>query len=275
MKIEVFESQVSHVSDALRWRDGGSRHLGDAASGISDIFEVIVTDIDNTTGRLRMIHKPGTVVLDRPDEGKAFPENPGEPSQTTEEQRSRPDEPPYDLSAVIRHPSGRYNPRAITLSLGSGEGHDVWLYPALCQLKTGRRALFGSLVHTDGSPARWALMQLTVEYAPPNKTITFYAQADINGDFELPLTGLPPKAKEIDTHPATLVILAAPLSADEIPDPDTFDAMDIAASQTVEEGEIEYQYGAELSFALNPDQRTRLVTSGSDPERLVIRQHED
>lgn len=275
MTIEVFESQVSHISDAIRWRDGGSRHMGDTAGEIADRFELEITNINNQTGKLRMIQKAGAVVLYRPDSGRAFPENPGESANTTQEQRSRPDETPYDLSAVIRHPSGHYNPRAVTLSLGSGDGHDVWLYPALHRIKTGRRALFGSLSHEDGSPVRWALLQLTVEYAPPDKTITFYAQADINGDFELSLIGLPPKAKEISTYPATLVVQAADLGPTDIPDPDAFVAMDIAEQVEEDEGEMEYEYEDELEFDLNPDQRTRLVTSGSDPERLVIRQHQD
>ena len=95
----------------------------------------------------------------------------------------------------------------------------------------------------------------------------------------MPLLGLPPKAKEIDSYPATLSIQATELSADAVSDPDSFSAMDIAEEMEEDEGEIEYDYEDdyedELEFDLNPDQRTRLVTAGSDPERLVIRQHED
>jgi hypothetical protein len=91
----------------------------------------------------------------------------------------------------------------------------------------------------------------------------------------LPLLGLPPKAKEIDSYPATLSIQATELSADAVPDPDSFSAMDIAEEMEEDEGEIEYDCEDEVEFDLNPDQRPRLVTAGSDPERLVIRQHED
>ena len=91
----------------------------------------------------------------------------------------------------------------------------------------------------------------------------------------MPLLGLPPKAKEIDSYPATLSIQATELSADAVSDPDSFSAMDIAEEMEEDEGEIEYDYEDELEFDFNPDQRTRLVTAGSDPERLVIRQHED
>lgn len=268
--VKVLETQLSHVIDALHWLDGGTRHMESKAQPINELFDLEITHITAETGRLKMIGKPGAVVFHRPDLGKSFPANPGESPITTEAQRSRPEITPFTLKAVVRHPQAKYNPRQISLDIGNGDGHGIWLYPALHRLAASRRAVFGSLRFDDQSPARWALLALDVEYAP-GKSVTLHAQADSNGDFELPLLGLPPMAKGVEHFKATLAISANMLNETEIPDPDNFTRRDIAKSRDAEEDE--YDFENELELALHPNQRTRLSTAGS--ALLFIKQDDD
>ena len=264
MTIKVFESQVTHITDALYWLDGSTRHMNDKASGIHESFNVEITNINTQTARLKVIQKSGAIVLHRPDQGVSFPQT------TNETQRSRPEQTPVTLNAIISHPAGTYNPRRVNIDIGSGEGHSVWMYPALHSRSRHRRALFGSLRFEDQSPARWSLLELSVEYAP-DKTITLYTQADAHGDFELPLVGLPPLAKGITHFDASLIIKASPLGEQDIPDPDTFSPMKIAESW--DEDDEEFDFENELEFELHPDQRTRLSTAGS--ALLFITQDDD
>ncbi|HGX93133.1 MAG TPA: hypothetical protein ENK35_07440 [Candidatus Tenderia sp.] len=270
MTVKVLETQLSHIIDALHWLDGSTRHMESKAQPINELLDVEITHITAETGRLKMIRKPGTIVFHRPDLGRSFPTHPDDSPITTEAQRKRPEIAPFTLKAVIRHPQARYNPRQVNLDIGSGKGHSVWLYPALHHLATSHRAVFGSLRFDDQSPARWALLVLDVEYAP-GKSVTFHAQADANGDFELPLQGLPPMAKGVDHFKATLAINAGMLDETEIPDPDNFTLRDIAKSRDAEKGE--YDFEDELELALNPNQRTRLSTAGS--ALLFIKQDDD
>lgn len=269
MVIKVFESQVTHTTDALHWMDAGTRHMNDKANRINELFNIEITNITTQTARLKSIQKPGTLVFHRPDQGLSFPQAPGDSAITTEEQRSAPSQVPFSLNAIIRHPTGRYNPRSVSLEIGNGEGHSVWIYPALHSHSRSRRALFGSLKFTDQSPARWALLTLTVEYAPPDKTITLYAQADAHGDFELPLLGLPPLAKGITHFGASLSVTASTLGEHDIPNPDTFSTMKMAESWD----DDEFDFENALEFELHPDQRTRLSTAGS--ALLFITQDDD
>lgn len=252
MKINVFESQIDHISDAIFWIDGGSRHMGiEKASPISgDITMQVIT----APPRLKIIHKKNAIVLKRAGNESTVTGLP------TLEERTKPDESDYIFSASVKHSNDLYNPRLIQLTLGSGNGQNVWLYPSISKQTFSRKTIFGNLSFDDDTPARWAILELTVEFSP-EKSVTLYSQSDKNGDFDLPLIGLPTRPKSIVTYEATLRIKANKLSESALPDPDEFDAMEIG-KELDEEDEIEYE--DELSFDLNPDQRTRIVTDGAD-----------
>ena len=270
MKVKVLETQISHVTDALQWLDGATRHMESKARPINELFDVEITNTTTETARLKIIRKPGAVVFHRPDRGESFPKSPGGNPITTDAQRRAPEITPFRVEAVVHHPREKYNPRRVSLEIGSGQGHGIWLYPALHSQTASSRAVYGSLRFDDLSPARWALVQLEVEYAP-NKRVTFHAQADANGDFDLSLQGLPPLAKGVDHFKASLSISASRLDATEIPNPDAFTNREIAQSRDEEENEYDFEH--KLEFELNPNRRTRLSTTGS--ALLFIKQDDD
>jgi hypothetical protein len=113
------------------------------------------------------------------------------------------------VAGVVRETRGRFNPRAFSVTLGSGTGHGVALYrsPAGTRWSTAG-GIYGTLrLDPAGTPVPWGLLELEVELSE-TATLTFRAQADRNGDFALALNRLPPLPQGVDSYSAQLSVSA-------------------------------------------------------------------
>jgi len=201
VSVKVLESNVLHAGDVVYWLDGTSaEHEAEMRRVVSEL------DIEFTARPrgLNVLRKAGQLaVWRRPDDEAGMV-----PGLADEAARARPAMPPLRLAGIVRDLAGRYNPRAFDLTLGSGAGHALRLYPTPGATRIPKAgALLGTLRLAGGQvPVAWALLSLAV--AVSGNTLTFSAQADGNGDFVIALRRLPPLPESVSAYDAVLTIKA-------------------------------------------------------------------
>jgi hypothetical protein len=147
------------------------------------------------------------------------------------EQAGVPPFQPVTVHGAVESLDGRYFPRAFSRLSDASKPIYVPLHPSrLATRVTEAGAVVLSLRWDTGAPASWSLATLSCVRAglPP---LAFSAQADVNGDVVVPLTGLPPLAAKQPPDHMTLKIAAA-LSQARAPigDPDAAQAVSFSVA---------------------------------------------
>lgn len=201
MTIKVLETNVLHAGDVVYWLDATTSDDEAKMERVGTEFEIEFTARPRT---LKVLQKAGQLaVWQRPNDENGMVEGVAE-----EADKTRPVMAPVQLAGTLRDPVGRYNPRAFDLTLGSGAGHALRLYPTPGGTRIPKAgALLGTLRLAAGElPVAWALLTLAVTVS--GNTLTFTAQTDGNGDFVLALRRLPPLPESVEHYDAELTITA-------------------------------------------------------------------
>jgi hypothetical protein len=255
--VRVLETNVLHASDVLYWLDGTSATIEAEMSRIPHSLHVRLTEkphdlkVLNSIGRMALWRKPDEAMI----EGRA-----------TQEQRTRPALPNFEVAGEVRDPTGRYNPAVFAANVGDGSGVSVVLYPSLIGTKAppagvaqGRLLFDGS-----GSPVVWGLLELEVTVAVA-ETIIFRAQADKNGDFIIALNRLLPLPESITEYAAVLRLTAdSTADGDAAPDASSFAAMELESTT------VAGDFQTELVLEIRPGVTTRINSFNKDHIAIQI-----
>ena len=253
--VRVLETNVLHASDVIYWLDGVSSNNEAAMSRISQplhvSFKSIPADVKvmHSAGRTAMWRTPKQDMI----EGRA-----------SEAERTRFAQASFNVAGEVYDLSGRYHPRAFSVSMGAGNGVALVLYPSLTGTSLSLAGIAqGYLKYAvSGVPVAWALLELEVTIAPA-ETIIFHAQADKYGNFRISLKRLPPLPESMTQYAAVLRLSAdAAATSDIIADINDFVAMQIESAT----GANDFQ--TELVLSLRPGEITR-INSFNKPQIAI------
>ncbi|HWV14440.1 MAG TPA: hypothetical protein VN030_03330 [Cellvibrio sp.] len=196
--VRVLETNILHASDVIYWLDASSANTVAAMSRIEHFLELNITQ------------KPAAIKFLNAVGKTAFWMTPTQPmiaGVTTDAQRQRPAVAPFVIAGTVVDHTGRFNPAAFSLSLGSGNGSAVTLFPAAAAVRlSAGGAVQGHIAFAaDEAPLVWGLLTLTVTVGLA-ETIQFRAQTDAKGDFVMPLKRLPPLPLSATEYSAELRI---------------------------------------------------------------------
>lgn len=235
MKTRIVETVVLHASDVIFWLDATS----DSAPGkLQRVDRPLNVEFDRSTPgfeNIEVLHKPGKTAVWRNGFAEIYPQvTPGQQADSrvvrpTGSQRNRPTEPTFSLSGTVSDPSGRYNPRTFSVSLGNAAGPVVSLFPTPVGTKLLSGGLIGTLrLASTGKPLPWAVIRLSVTLIG-GANAEFQAQSDQYGDFMLSVTRLPPLPTSVKAYAATLSVRGLATASAETPlDPATLTPMEFA-----------------------------------------------
>lgn len=251
--VNVHETEIHHAMDALLWVDASSSENTAKKTRIEKIMHV---QLDSQAKPMKKVNKAGAIVFWFNDAGAV------EKGSTTDAQRIRPAAAPILLSGQIGDPSNHFQPRLFSLSVGSGEGHTIDLYPSPSYVRLNSAGgVIGNIAQTvDGNvkSVPWGIVELVVETAPA-QFMTFTGQADSKGDFRIALTRLPPLPESVDFYEAELSVKADLNTSDNSPiDPDSLPAVNAgredaapfvsAIELNISPGEIRHIKSSGLSY---------------------------
>jgi hypothetical protein len=247
----VLETCLWHGSDWIAWID----RSGDARPGVLPLVDIPLEV--KLTGRpprdLSVVHKPGRTLLWRLQPETLRRTEPGEVDAAG---RQRPAVPPYALEGELSDPSGKYLPRRFALNVGTAVGHSVPVYRAPVNVRyQSAGGLQGRAVFADGTPAAWAVIEVTVT-PPLAGAMPFVTQADARGEFRLALNRLPALTKDAPAsrYDATVAVRASLAAAGAASiNPDLLPAV---------------QVNALANLKITPGRVDRLHSAGSD--KLVL-----
>lgn len=223
----VLETCLWHASDWIAWVD----RSGDARPERQPLVDrLLMLRLSRAPRDLTLIHKPGRTLLWR-----SAPEGLRRtaPGSVDEVGRQRPEMPAYRLEGEVRDPAGHYLPRRFALDVGNAAGHAVPVYRSPLGVRYGHAGgLYGRAAFDDGTPAAWAILELTVT-PPLTGALAFVAQADGRGEFRLALDRVPALTRDapLSSYPATLRVKASRLAAQDwvtsqtLVDPDALDTV--------------------------------------------------
>lgn len=268
-----FETSIRHIYDVAYIKDAASRYQGDEQSLLINRplhISIIKSTPIMLSHKLTVLNKPGVIIFNQPETFQTL-------SGTLQESdRERPDMGNINVTLAIKSSTQYFNPRLVDLQLGNLEQNKtIWLYRDLSTSWGSRRSVYGQLVMENGTIIPWAILHLKINYQPGN-SLTLYAQANAQGDFDIPLNSVPQPARNISTYSAELTILAPTVSqlstSVQMMNPDQFVAVNIGiknkpGTHSGQPPEIDFQ--PLMSLDLKPDKRTRLLTR--DHDRLIIK----
>lgn len=196
--VRVLETNLLHASDVIYWLDGST------ATNVADMTRV------NAPLQIAFSEKPRAVKFLHTVGKTAFWQTPTEPmvvGAATEAQRVRPPVPNFTVAGQVNDPRGRYNAQLFSLTLGTGDGQAVVLYPSPPAVKLVPAGIIQGRVVIEATqqPLSWGLLTLTVTVAL-GETISFCGQTDAKGDFVIALTRLPPLPLSVTNYSAVLRI---------------------------------------------------------------------
>ncbi|AGA33804.1 hypothetical protein TVNIR_2148 [Thioalkalivibrio nitratireducens DSM 14787] len=205
----MLETNVLHASNVVYFLDATT---GTDANDRERVDAPLEIELSDRPPRLRWLQKPGRLALWlHPDEHAGMVQG-----RADEAHRTRPAGSPVRLAGRMRDPNGRYNPRSFDITVGTGGGHVLLVYPTPLgtRLPVGG-ALIGTVRREDGTPLPWALLDLAVIVSEAG--LGFVAQTDAHGDFVLPLRRLPPLPESVEHYAAQLTIRAHPAADPRVP----------------------------------------------------------
>lgn len=222
MTVRVLETQVLHAGDVVYWLNGASG-AGDIAR-MQRLRSVLHVALEQVPRDAIVVHGRGRMAVSRRRDALLVDGI----ADTAE--RTRGIIPAFTVSGVARAADGRFNPRSFSVSLGSGDGHGLAVYPSPAGTRlTASGGLVGVVGWDDGTPAPWTVLRLDVTTAP-SATLRFHAQSDARGSFVLALDQLPPLPESVTEYSASLRASAeATATANGTVDPQSLAAADLAA----------------------------------------------
>lgn len=250
----ILETIVRHASDYIGFYEA----TGYSASGYKPRV--------NRQLSVELRQVPVDLVVRQKGSGLALFRNRPEGMTAVFEGRARdtdlepPAEPSFDVHGVLRDPHKAFNPRAFTVS--AGNAHSQWI--SVYRSPSGTAlphagALRGNACFDDGRPASWAVLRAVVT-PTVGAPMTFEAQADIHGDFVLPLNRMPALNKDAPS-PSYGVSLSVRADSDvsTVPfaDPDEFAACSLGAFDSS-------AFDSTLSFSIEPGNALVISSQGSD-----------
>ncbi len=255
--MRILETVIDHASDYIDLYDSSGYVKNDYRPTIPQRLDLT---LDSAPRDLQLIYKPRRIVMWRKQQAENHIVVAG---RATAAEMARPAVATYALAGRVVDSSGRFNPRLFSLTVGDGGGHSLALYRSpLGSSFTAVGGLFGNVVYEDERAASWALLEVTVT-PTVGGAITFRAQADIHGDFILPLSRLPQLNVANATYPAVLSVRASGSSGDEIIDPESL------SSFLVAEVENASSFVTAVNFAVTPGAVSKV--SSKDKAQIVLR----
>jgi hypothetical protein len=182
------------------------------------------------------------------------PTQPMHPGKTTDTERARPAQAPFNVVGTVYDPRRIFNPVVFDLTLGSGNGHGVVLYPSPFGVNNCAGGLIQGCVlkATNNEPLVWGLLTLTVTLGM-GETITFVGQTDAKGDFRIALKRLPPLPLNTTEYNATLSI-SGDMAATAVDPANTADFVALDIESTTEADE----FSQEVALTLRPGLQQRI-----------------
>lgn len=261
--MSVLETVIRHPSDWIDWIDRTGSVDPDFTPRVDQPLQV---DLDNPPRDLRIVAKSGRVVLWRMLSSLNY----SVAGMPEENLKIRPNDENYVLSGVVADPQGLFLPRRFIINnAGKAHGHSLNMYRSPLGTRfTSAGGVRGLVLFEDKKPAAWALVSMKVQ-PPLGSELTFAAQADVNGEFMLPLARLPALTKDspFKEYPATLSVKAKPnLQAQTSIDPDTLTDVNIFPINTEGGSDPEIT----VSFKITPGQIVVLTSLNQNHLRLRI-----
>lgn len=249
--VRILETNLLHASDVIYWVDGSSAESSTQMSRIEIPLDISFSNRPRDlsvlygAGKTALWRRPTTEVVD---------------GEATQAQRARPAQSPFNLAGEAWDSSRRFNPMTFDLTLGSGNGHAVVVYPTPLGTRTPPGgALFGTvLIESTQAPVIWGLMELVITIST-TETLTVRAQTDANGDFVLALKRLPPLPDSIPEYAAQLTLSTdSANNAETAPDLSGYSAVQLESLTTAG------SFGSTLALTLRPGERSRVNSAGKN-----------
>ncbi|MEW5755346.1 MAG: carboxypeptidase regulatory-like domain-containing protein [Pseudomonadota bacterium] len=253
--IKVLETNILHASDVLYWLDGSS---GETLEKMTRIPETLTLQLTTRPRDLQLVNGRGKTALLR------RPTNEIIDGIASDADKQMPVTPTYPVAGVVSDPSGRFIPRRFSINAGNGAGHALAVYPSPLGTRLGPTGgLVGTLRYAaSNTPVPWAMLTLIVD-TTLSSSYTFRCQATAQGDFIMPLRGLPPLPEGIDHYSAELGIQALLTASGDVPvDPADLVAMSLGQLETPD------AFSDPISFDLVPNE-IRIIRS-SNRDHLAV-----
>ncbi len=244
----ISETLIIHAGSLIEWRDS-SGYVSKQPRRIAPTELRI--EFFTPPQSLHILHKPsGTLLWHKSVSSTAQVKIVS--GHANEADLAAPATAVQTLAGSVFDPCGRYLPRRFSVALDGNSEHKIALYNSPHGAHFSRAGgIFGQVRFDDGSAAAWALLTLTVTPSL-GPALSFVAQADLHGEFRLPLERLPALTKDAPTptYSAQLAIKAvhAPTPS-EVLDPDSLSAKKLA---TGKDGNGDSQFANTLSLAITP-----------------------
>lgn len=248
--VRVLETNVLHASDVIFWLNGTS------AETLSDMTRVpmpLDLSFSAKPKDARIINSAGKTAFLR------TPTNDFVQGVATEADKVRPEFDTYEVIGEAWDSSRRFNPARIDLTLGSGLGEAIVIYPSpVGTQKSPGGSLFGRLLMDDDeSPVIWGLLTLVVTLSE-SETQTYRAQTDAHGDFVIPLNRLPPLPESITEYDAVLSLSTNTANTvTSAPDTTTYSATELQSSST-------NAFNANFALQVTPGSKARISSNAKD-----------
>ena len=250
----ITETLIIHGGDLVEWHE----HSGFANKPPQRIPPATLRiEFNKAPQALYVHHKPqGTLLWHKKSAAPSKVVN----GIATDTDKTAPPTGSYPIEGNVSDPSGRYLPRRFSFTLGSNNEHQVSLYHSPFGARfSNAGGIHGQVGFDDGKVAAWALIALTVT-PTLGPALKFVAQADVHGEFALPLNRLPALTKDAPTttYSAALEIKALHSTAPEaLIDPDTLIQTDIASNKDTNDNSL---FVKTLGLAITPGTVTKIVS---------------
>lgn len=254
------ETLIIHGGDLVEWREA-SGYTGKPQPRIAP--ERLQIEFSKAPKALRVHHKNNGTLL--------WHKNSAGPSKVITTEVTEADliaevANTYEIEGSVSDPSGRYLPRTFAFILGNTSEHAIKLYQSpLAARFTQAGGIYGSVAFDNETIAAWALITLTVTPSL-GPALTFVAQVDEHGEFNLPLDRLPAITKDAPSskYNAKLAVKAAISARPDTPlDPEKLAAVKVAKGKS---GNGTTQFADFFTFDITPGKVAKVVS----PEHTQI-----
>lgn len=249
--VRVLETNVLHATDVIYWLDGSSANNSTEMQRVAKNLRI---QFANKPADLSVLHSLGkTALWRRPTSAMVN-------GEANEAEKTRAPQTPFDLSGELWDDARYFNPTAFTVSVGSGSGQEVVVYPSPFGTQVSSAgAVYGrALVDASGNPVIWGILELVITLSA-SEDLSVRAQTDANGDFVIPLRRLPPLPESITEYAAQLSLTGNLANdAETAPDASTFSSLQMESLTSAT------SFSNSVSLDIVPGQRTRINSAGKN-----------